>query len=186
MRSLSVFNNISLDGFIADAQGDMQWAHRQDPEWAAFTAENASGAAAFLFGRVTYQMMASFWPTPAALQALPDVAKTMNGSQKIVFSRTLKKAEWENTRLVQGDLAAEVRKLKQQSGPNLLIMGSGSIVAQLTQARLIDSYQVIVQPIVLGSGKSMFANLEHKLNLRLKNSRPFSNGNVVLWYEPLA
>jgi dihydrofolate reductase len=186
MRSLSVFNNMSLDGFIADAHGDMQWAHRQDPEWLAFTSENASGEATFLFGRVTYQMMAGFWPTPAARQAMPDVAKSMNGSQKVVFSRTLKQADWENTRLLQGSLEAEVRKLKQETGPNLLIMGSGSIVAQLTQARLIDTYQVIVQPVVLGGGKSMFAGVKDRLNLKLKNSRPFSNGNVVLWYEPSA
>jgi dihydrofolate reductase len=186
MRSVSVFNNISLDGFIADAHSDMSWAHQQDPEWAAFASENAGGEAAFLFGRITYEMMASYWPSPAALQANRAVADAMNGRQKIVFSRTLKKAAWQNTRLLEGDPAAEVRKLKQEAGPGLLIMGSGSIVSQLTQARLIDSYQVVLHPIVLGTGKSMFASVVDRLNLKLKKTRSFQNGSVVLWYESAA
>jgi len=183
MRGVNVFNNMSLDGFIADGRGDMSWAHQQDPEWRAFSAENAGGKASFLFGRVTYQMMASFWPTPTAHQAMPEVAETMNACEKIVFSKTLEQASWQNTRLVKGDLVAEVRKLKQEAGPGLLIMGSGSIVAQLSQARLIDGYQIVVQPVVLGGGKSMFAGLKDRLDLSLKKTRSFQNGNVVLWYE---
>ena len=183
MRSLNVFNNISLDGFISDARGDMRWAHQQDPEWIAFTKENASGESAFVFGRVTYEMMASYWPTPAALQALPEVAARMNGSQKIVCSRTLERPTWQNTRLLNGDLVSEIRKLKQEPGPGLLIMGSASIVAQLSQARLIDSYQLVVHPVALGGGKSLFSGLKEPLNLQLTRSRAFGNGRVVLWYE---
>jgi dihydrofolate reductase len=185
MRSLNVFNNISLDGFIADARGDMSWAHQQqDPEWIAFTKENVSGGdSSFLFGRVTYEMMASYWPRPAAIQALPEVAAKMNGSQKIVCSRTLQQPGWQNTRLLNGDLVTEVRKLKQQSGPGLLIMGSASVVAQLSQARLIDSYQLVVHPLALGGGKSLFAGLKEPLNLTLTKSRAFGNGRVVLWYD---
>src|SRR4051812_49345929 len=183
MRNLNVFNNISLDGFISDARGDMSWAHQQDPEWLAFTNENASGEGAFLFGRATYEMMASYWPTPAARQAMPEVAARMNGSQKIVCSRTLEQPAWQNTRLLKGDLVTEVRKLKQEAGPGLLIMGSGSIVAQLSQARLIDSYQLVVHPLVLGGGTSLFSGLEDRLDLKLTKSRAFGNGRVVLWYE---
>lgn len=183
MRRLSLFNNISLDGFISDARGDMSWAHQQDPEWLAFSAENAGGKVSFLFGRITYEMMASFWPTPAALQTMPEVAAAMNGREKIVFSRTLDQATWQNTRLIKGELVSEVRKLKREDGPDLLIMGSGSIVAQLSQERLIDAYQVVLQPIVLGSGKSMFAGVKDRLALSLQKTRSFGNGNVVLWYE---
>jgi dihydrofolate reductase len=183
MRRLEVFNNMSLDGFIADGRGDMSWAHKQDPEWLAFSAENAGGKVSFLFGRATYQMMASFWPTPAAHQAMPEVAETMNGCEKIVFSKTLEQTPWQNTRLIKGDLVAEVRNLKQEAGPGLLIMGSGSIVAQLSQARLIDGYQIVVQPVVLGGGKSMFTGVKDRLDLSLKKTRSFQNGNVVLWYE---
>lgn len=183
MRSLNVFNNVSLDGFISDARGDMSWAHQQDPEWLAFTNENVRGESAFLFGRVTYEMMASFWPTPAALQAMPEVAARMNGSQKVVCSRTLGQPAWQNTRLLEGDLVSGVRKLKQEPGPGLLIMGSASIVAQLSQARLIDGYQLVVHPLVLGAGKSLFAGLKEPLNLKLTQSRAFGNGRVVLWYD---
>lgn len=183
MRKLNVFNNISLDGFIADARGDMSWAHQQDPEWLAFTNENAGGESAFLFGRVTYEMMASYWPTSAARQSMPEVAARMNGSPKLVCSRTLEKPGWQNTRLLKGDLATEVRKLVREPGPDLLIMGSASIVAQLSQARLIDSYQLVVHPLVLGSGKSLFSGLTEPLKLKLTKSRAFGNGRVVLWYD---
>jgi dihydrofolate reductase len=112
MRRLAVFNNLSLDGYIADESGDMSWAHKQDPEWLAFTSENASGEAEMLFGRMTYDLMVGFWPTPQAREAMPDVARAMNETPKVVFSRTLEKAAWQNTRLVKGDLVnEEARKL---------------------------------------------------------------------------
>ena len=182
MRRLVVFNNLSLDGYIADENGDMSWAHRRDPEWDAFTSENAGGEAEFVFGRVTYELMASFWPTPQAVQAMPDVARAMNATPKVVFSRTLDEATWQNTRLVKGDLADEVRQMKAAAGPGLLIMGSGSIVAQLTDAGLIDEYQVVVHPVVLGRGRGMF-DVRQRASLELKKVRTFGNGNVVLWYQ---
>src|SRR5438105_3732293 len=116
MRRLIVFNHISLDGFIADANGDMSFAHRSDPEFEAFTAENAKGKGDLVFGRVTYEMMMKFWPTPAAAAAMPTVAKKMNEARKYVFSRTLKKADWNNTTLLSGDPAEAIRKLKAEPG----------------------------------------------------------------------
>ena len=130
MRKLTVFNNVSLDGYFTDASGDMSWAHKQDAEWTDFTSENAGGDAELVFGRVTYDMMASFWPTPQAMQIAPTVAAAMNRMRKSVFSRTLEKTSWQNTRLIKGDLAMEVHKMKLESGPDLLIMGSGQIIAQ--------------------------------------------------------
>jgi dihydrofolate reductase len=183
MRRVVVFNNVSLDGYIADEGGDMSWAHQQDPEWLAFTSENASGRAEFVFGRVTYELMAGWWPTPPALQAMPDVARAMNETPKVVFSRTLEKATWQNTRLVKTDPAPEVRRMKAEPGPDMVIMGSGTIVSQLTDARLIDEYQVVLHGIALGRGKGMF-DVGEKTRLALKKSRVFGNGNVVLWYEP--
>jgi dihydrofolate reductase len=184
MRRLVVFNHVSLDGYFVDAKGDMSWAHSQDPEFMAFTSENASGEAELVFGRVTYDMMASFWPTPQAHEAMPDVAKAMNDLPKVVFSRTLDKASWQNTKLIQGDPAAEVRRMKQEPGPGMVIFGSGTIVSQLTQARLIDEYQIVENPIVLGSGRTIFEGVKEPLKLKLTKTRPFKNGNVVLWYEP--
>lgn len=186
MRKVIAFEQVSLDGFFVDGKGDMSWAHKQDPEWNAFVASNASGDGALLFGRVTYEMMASFWPTPAALERAPAVAEGMNRMPKVVFSRTLNKASWNNTTLVKGDVAAQVRKLKNESGPGMAILGSGSIVAQLAQAGLIDEFQIVVNPIVLGKGRTLFEGVEEKIGLKLIKSRAFGNGNVVLYYEPMA
>jgi dihydrofolate reductase len=175
---------VSLDGFFVDATGDMSWAHKQDPEWNEFAASNASGGdGALLFGRVTYVMMASFWPTPAAKETFPAVAEGMRRMPKVVFSRTLPEASWTNTRLVKGDPAAEVRKMKSESGPDMTILGSGSIVSQLAEAGLIDEYQIVVNPIVLGKGRTLFETVDRKIGLKLVKTRAFGNGNVVLTYE---
>jgi dihydrofolate reductase len=104
-RKLSVYNSLSLDGYFTDGTPDLGWAHTKDPEWGAFTRENASGAAELIFGRKTYEMMARFWPTPQARQALPEVAGSMNRMIKNVFSHSLTSVDWENSRLVKGDLA---------------------------------------------------------------------------------
>ena len=186
MRRLTVFNNVSLDGYFADVNSDMSWAHSQDPEWTAFVADNAKGGGQLIFGRITYELMASFWPTPMALEKMPVVAERMNNLPKVVFSRTLNKATWNNTKLVKGDLAAEIRKLKTEPGPDMVIFGSGSIISQLAGEGLIDEYQLVVIPIVLGQGKSMFAGVKEKKSLKLKKTRFFGNGNVLLCYEPMA
>lgn len=186
MRKLHVFNSVTLDGYFTSPDGDMTWAHKQDPEWNEFTSGNASGRGELLFGRVTYEMMASFWPTAQAAQMLPTVAEGMNTMSKVVFSRTLDKATWRNTTLVKGDLVSEVRQMKQASGNDLVILGSGSIVAQLAQAGLIDEYQIVVCPVVLGRGRTLFEGVKERVNLKLTKSRAFGNGNVVLWYEPTA
>ena len=183
MRRVHVFDNISVDGFFTDANSDMSWAHKHDEEWNAFASGNASGNAVLLMGRVTYEMMAAFWPTPQAAQMLPKVAEGMNVMQKTVFSRTLDAVTWQNTTLVKGDLVTEVKKLKQQAGPDMVILGSGSIVSQLTQARLIDEYQIVVNPIVLGSGRTLFETVKDRVTLTLAKTRSFKNGNVVMWYE---
>jgi dihydrofolate reductase len=185
MAKLKVFNSITLDGYFTDKNNDMSWAHQEsDPEWNEFVEGNASGEGVMVFGRITYEMMKSFWPTPAALKMFPVVAKRMNEGQKVVFSRTLDNADWENTKLVKGDLAAEIRKMKAADGEDLVIMGSGTIVSQLAQERLIDEYQFVINPIVLGDGRTLFADVKEKMPLRRTSSRTFGNGNVVLCYEP--
>jgi dihydrofolate reductase len=181
---LVVFNTVSLDGYFTDADGDMSWAHRQDPEWNAFTSANAKGGGRLVFGRVTYQMMASFWPTPMALERAPGVAEGMNRMPKVVFSRTLAEATWNNTKLVKNDIVAEMRKMKKEPGPDMVILGSGTIVSQFTQEGLVDEYQVVVSPIVLGKGRSMFDGVTRRVPLKRTKTMSFENGNVVLWYEP--
>jgi dihydrofolate reductase len=185
MPKLVVYNAMSIDGYFTDANGDMSWAHKRDPEWQAFVSENASGGGQLLFGRVTYDLMASFWPTPLAAQSNPIVVERMSNLRKFVFSTTLAKASWNNTTLLKGDLSAEVRKLKQAPGPDIVIMGSGSIVAQLADAGLIDEYQIVLNPLVVGNGRTLFEGVKRKLPLKLARSRPFGNGNIVLFYEPV-
>ena len=185
MRKLVVFNNVSLDGYFTDAHGDMSWAHKSDPEWNAFSARNASHGGMLLFGRITYELMASFWPTPAAAEAMPEVAKAMNALPKIVFSTTLQEAAWRNTRLVKTGMLDFVRAHKHdEAGSDMAIMGSGKVVAQLAQAGLVDEYQVVVNPIVLGQGRTMFEGVANRIALELTNERRFRNGNVVLYLRP--
>ncbi len=186
MRKLSVFNSVTVDGYFTGTDGDMSWAHNDDPEWNAFVEENAGGGGVLVFGKITYEMMASFWPTPFALQSYPLVAKQMNDAEKIVFSRTLDSVSWSNTKLLKGDLASEVRKLKAESGDDLVILGSGSIVKQLTDTALIDEYQIVVDPVVLGAGRTMFEGIKNKLKLKQIKTRTFQNGNVLLCYGPIA
>ena len=187
MRRLTVFEHVSLDGYFVDGQGDMRWAYRPepDPEWDAYVAGNASGEATLVFGRVTYEMMASYWPTPIAMEQQPKVAKRMNALDKLVFSRHLDKADWQNTQLVKGDGVAEVRKLKQGRGEAMVILGSGSLVAQFAAAGLIDEYQLVVNPRAIGTGRTLFDGLKQHLALKLIKTRAFNNGNVVLNYEAL-
>jgi dihydrofolate reductase len=185
MSKLVVFNQVSLDGYFTDANGDISWAHKgDDPEWNAFVSDNAQSGGMLLFGRITYEMMVAFWPTPQAIKTMPAVARPMNERPKIVFSRTLNKADWNNTRIVKGKLADEIRKLKKDSGMDMAILGSGSIIAQLAPAGVIDEYQVVVNPIILGSGRTMFEGVEKKVDLRLTRSRAFANGNILMVYEP--
>ncbi len=184
MRKLAVFSQLTLNGYFAGADGDISWAHRQDPEWRDFVAGNASAGGDLLFGRITYEMMASYWPTPLAKQNDPVVAEGMNRAPKVVFSRTLREASWGNTRLVKDGLESEVRRLKQQRGKDMAILGSGSLAAQLARAGLIDEYLVVVNPVLLGKGRTLFEGIPETLSLRLTKTRTFGNGNVLLCYEP--
>jgi dihydrofolate reductase len=183
MRKIHAFENLTLDGFFTDDKNDMSWAHKQDEEFKEFTSSNARGDAELLFGRVTYEMMASFWPTPEAAKMMPDVAAGMNRMRKYVFSRSLGTAGWQNTTLLKRDPVAEATRLKREPGADLVVMGSGSIVSQLTQARLIDEYQIVLNPLVLGRGRTLFETVKDRLPLRLTQTRSFENGNVVLWYS---
>jgi dihydrofolate reductase len=185
MRRLSVFNSVTLDGYFTGEQGDISWSKgNDDDEWNAFVADNAKGGGVLVFGRVTYELMASYWPTPDAARRFPVVAERMNNLPKVVFSRTLDRASWNNTQLVKGDLASTMRKMKVEPGDDMVIMGSGSIVAQLAREGLIDEYQIVLTPVVLGKGRTMFEGIERGQAFRRTKSRTFGNGNVFLCYEP--
>ncbi len=183
MRKLLVFNLVTLDGYFAGPDGDISW-HQVDDEFQELANQASNSGNTLLFGRVTYQLMANYWPTPEALKTDPVVAAGMNSSEKIVFSRTLTTADWNNTRLAGGDMIEEVRQLKQGSGKDLTVLGSGSVVRQLAEARLIDEYQILLNPVVLGKGRTMFEGVKGPRSFKLAKTRVFKNGNVLLTYHP--
>jgi dihydrofolate reductase len=183
MRKLIVFNLITLDGYFAGRDGDISW-HNVDEEFQKLAKAASNSGNTLLFGRVTYELMAGYWPTPEAIKNDPIVARGMNSASKIVFSRTLDKIAWNNTRLVKTDMVSEIRKLKQESGKDLTVLGSGSIVSQLTQERLIDEFQILLNPVVIGTGKTMFEGVIDHIPLKLTKTRVFGNGNVLLSYVP--
>jgi dihydrofolate reductase len=160
----------------------MTWAHREDPEFSAFVAKNAQSDGALLFGRVTYEMMASYWPTAAAHANAPEVADGMTRARKFVASRTLGGVTWSNTTLLKGALVEEVAALKRASEQPIVTLGSASLVMALSDAGLIDEYQIVVAPIALGAGRSLFAGMKRELPLELEETRRFPNGNVFLRY----
>ncbi len=183
MRKLTVFNFVSLDGYYeGPKKGDISW-HKFGPEESEYSAEMLSSGKTLLFGRVTYELMASYWPTAEVIEKDPVVAKAMNESEKIVFSGTLKKAKWNNTHLIRKKMEKAVSEMKQQPGKDIVILGSGSIVQQLAQKSLIDEFQIMVVPVVIGKGSSMFKDIKPRLNLKLVNTKTFNSGNVLLCYR---
>jgi dihydrofolate reductase len=184
MRNLVMFNLMTLDGHFEGPDRDIGW-HSVDGEFNEHVlSELFPCTDLLLFGRVTYELMAGFWPTPEAVKNDPIVAGKMNSLQKIVFSRTLNRAAWNNTRLVKENLEEEVRKLKEQPGKGIVLLGSGTIVPQLAQAGLIDEYRIMLNPVVLGAGTPLFKGLGRRLDLQLLSARTFRNGNVLLRYRP--
>ncbi len=184
MRKLKVFESISIDGYFTDKGNDMSWAHAvaPDAEFQLWVAGNAGGESDLLFGRKTFQMMEAFWPTPMAAKQMPEVAKGMNAAKKWVVTRkapTRWKTQWANSECLSGDLVEAVRKLKKGRGSDIVILGSGSLVAQLGEAGLVDEYQFVVIPVALGSGRTLFT---HEGKLKLIAHRVFSSGRVVLTY----
>ncbi len=193
MRRLIVLNRVSVDGFFASPNGEIDW-FIADPELDGVVREptrRADNAGAqqmdtVLLGRVTYQMFESYWPKiltkPRASRAEIATANELTTMEKIVFSSTLKEVNWENTRVLKGNVADEVRKLKQANGGGMIIFGSGTIISQLATAGLIDEYMLIVTPVVLGAGKPMFSGVK-KFSLEATEARLFKSGNVLLRYK---
>jgi dihydrofolate reductase len=184
VRKVILFNMVSLDGFFEGPGHDIDW-HNVDQEFNNFAIEQLDIAGTLIFGRVTYEMMASFWPSALAIETDPEVAERMNRLSKLVFSHTLAQADWQNTRLVKGDPVAEITRLKNEPGGNMFVFGSANLSATLIAHGLIDEFRVIINPLILGSGTPLFQGIAERIQLRLTHSRIFSNGNVMLFYQPL-
>jgi dihydrofolate reductase len=182
LRKLIAQTVVSLDGYFEGPDHSIDW-HRVDQEYNDYAAALLRSADAILFGRVTYELMAGYWPTPEAIANDPVIAELMNAHRKIVFSKTLKRADWHNTTIVKANILEEIRKLKQEPGKDLVVLGSGTLVAELTKIGLIDQYQLMVNPVVLGHGTPLFQGLENRVNLELEQCKAFSSGNVLFCYR---
>ncbi len=181
MRKVIMWNMVTLDGFFEGPKPwDIDWHEAVwGEELEQFSLEQSKEMDLLLFGRRTYEGMAAYWSN-----ATGEIADFMNTMPKVVFSRTLETAGWNNSRLVRGDAHEEVRKLKQQPGKHIFIFGSADLCATLTEHRLIDEYRLGLTPVVLGDGNSLFKASPERLNLKLLEARPLRSGAVILRYAP--
>jgi len=187
MKKIIVFNLITVDGFFAGPSGEIDW-HNYDDEISQYSAEQMKSLGSLIFGKITYEMMADYWPSPEGIKSEPVVAGIMNSIPKLVFSKALKVVEdgpiWKNVTVFDEIKREEIIKLKAQKGGDIAIFGSGTIVQQFTKLGLIDEYRLLVNPVILGSGKPLFKNAKERLKLKLLCTRMFANGNVLLRYQP--
>lgn len=186
MRRLIASVFVTLDGYMVGPNEDMSWVMNNfNDEMAKYAGDLMESMDTIVLGRVTYEIMTNVWPANTE-ETAPGAAK-MNAAPKIVFSRTLDKAEWgkyENARVVHDHAAEEIGNLKRLPGKNMVIYGSAKLVQSFSQLGLIDEYQLLVHPLVLGAGKPLFAKMTQPLPLRLLRTESYKNGVVVLYYEP--
>jgi len=195
MRRIVMFNRVTLEGYFAAADGSLDWVV-QDEEIDKSGAGAVSQFDTVLFGRRTYELFEKFWPhalddsmtaqdphRPARRSAeMRAMAVMLNDAQKLVFSRTLREATWKNSRLIREFDAREIESLKGQAGKDMIIFGSGAIVSQLTAHRLIDEYQFVVSPMLLGGGRPLLTGISNQMRLNLQESKAYKSGNVMIRY----
>jgi dihydrofolate reductase len=196
MSRIMMFNRVSMDGYFADANGGLDWVV-PEPELDAQAASGLGDTGTILFGRKTYDGFESFWPkavddsptSPAPhgearrSTDLRAMGMWINNATKIVFSKTRKDVTWKGSKLVRELDPKMIAELKNQPGKDMIMFGSGSIASQLTEHGLIDDYWLVVSPVILGAGKSLFTNGTKHLKLALVESKSYPNGNVSLQYR---
>lgn len=181
MRHMFLFMNVSLDGYVEDANHDIS-GFKNDFE--AFSNQDGGVVDTLLFGRKTYDGM-KFWSTPQGKEIQPDVAKFMSETRKVVASRnTSFEAGWENVTIIGDDVVAQVKRLKQEAGETIAIFGSNNLCITLMQAGLIDDFQIVVNPVAFGKGTPLFKGLSQKADFTLTNTRKFKSGAILLTYQP--
>jgi dihydrofolate reductase len=183
MGKMIVFNLTTIDGFFEGPKHEIDW-HHVDEEFNEFAIEQLNTVDTLLFGRVTYELMANYWPTPTAIKNDPIVANKMNSLSKIVFSKTLTKADWQNTRLIKDNFVEQISKLKKRPGKDMFIFGSSDLVVSFIPHGLIDEYRIMVNPVFLGAGKPLLKGIHNRVELKLVKTKLFKSGNVLIYYEP--
>jgi len=182
MRKLVSYTMVSLDGYYEGPNGELDWAN-VDAEYFEFANRQDASIDTLLFGRAGYEHMAAFWSVTT--DSDPGITRFMNETPKVVVSSTLDKAEWRNSTLADGDLGETVRELKRRPGNEIALFGSVKLTTSLLELDLVDELRVMVNPILLGGGVSLFASLGRRRKLQLCRTTTFQSGNVLLTYRPL-
>jgi dihydrofolate reductase len=182
MKTIIFQMSVSLDGYIEGPNHEIDW-HIVDDDFNAYAVETLQATETLIMGRTTYELMAGYWPTASDDDAA--VRDQMNGTPKLVFSRTLKSVTWQNSRLATGSIADEMARLKQAPGDGLLWVGGSALAASFLELGLIDEIRVILTPILLSGGTTMFGNIKRRHGLSLVSARSFNSGNVLLTYRPV-
>ncbi len=182
MRKIFSFMGVSADGYHADAGGGLAW-QTFDRQFTDYSIEQLDEVDTLIFGRVTYESMAAYWPTQAGKNFDAGIAARMNEISKIVVSRTLDRAGWANTRVVRDDVATHLTELKRQAGRDIAIFGSSALTADLLALGLVDEVRLMVNPVILGHGASLFAGAS-ATPLDLTETRRFDSGCLLLTYRP--
>lgn len=185
MSTIFSFILTTADGYHTGPNDEFDWPN-VDAEFNEFAARQLDEIGTLLFGRATYEGMAAYWPTPMARDDDPVITAKMNATPKIVVSRTLERADWAGTRLVRENVAEEIAALKRRPGKAIAVFGSSMLTTYLIEQGLVDELRVMVNPIVLGAGKSPFRTAGRRIHLELLATRPFASGNVLLTYRPVA
>jgi dihydrofolate reductase len=183
MAKLIAYNFITLNGYYKGANEDITW-HKHGEEESKYSEDMLARNNILVFGRKTFEHMASFWPMPFARDMFPVVADGMNKAEKLVLStNAFLEISWENTKVISGDVVEKMTMLKQTSPKDMAILGSGSIISLFSDSRLIDEYQIMVDPVAIPSGTSIFTGMRNNLNLQLTSTRTFKSGVVLLNYS---
>lgn len=181
MRKVVLRMNVSLDGFVAPTNGYHDWVFRSfDDELERYTVDQFWQVGTHIMGRETYKEMANHWPS-----STEKIAPPMNEIPKVIFSKTLKEANWNNSQVVNGDIAEEIFRLKQQPGKDILAHGGVRFAQSLARLGLIDEYRLIVNPIAFGNGLPIFKDLPDPIHLKLLRTKVFKKGAVLHTYQPV-
>ena len=195
MRKIVMFNHVTADGFFADAEGRIDWAV-QDEALNKDAMASGGNFDTVLFGRRTYEMFESYWPgvaekiakSPNPEREMPEsfiaMARFLDDANKTVFSTTMETPRWRNTRVIRAIDPAEVLALKEMPGHDMIMFGSGTVATRLTELKLIDEYQLVVNPVFLGAGRPLLKGLPSRIGLELVGSKSYPLGSVLLRYRP--
>lgn len=182
MRNIFLFMMVTIDGYFEGPDHDISWHNAANEEFTQFANKQLDETDTLVFGRRTYDMMADFWPTAEASQVASATATRMNALHKVAFSRTPFEASWENSE-TSTDPVAYMTELKQKPGKAIAVLGSSGLCATLLEHGLLDELRIMVNPVALGKGTSLFAGLKTRQQFKLESTRNFESGNVLLRYS---